>query len=90
MGMYDTVKRQAIKCPTCGQIIDDFQSKSGICHLFNVTEDELIADAKRFGVDQPYYYGYCYNCNTRVDFEWIPGHWEQTHETPDDRKIQII
>lgn len=89
MGLYDTVKRPAIKCPTCGEIIDDFQSKSGICHFLTLTEKQLIADAERFDVEQPYYYGYCNNCRTRVDFEWIPGHWEQTHETAEERRKSL-
>lgn len=86
MGMYDRVEREPIECPTCGRKIDDFQTKSGICQLLNLTEEQLIADAKRFDVDQPYYYGYCDNCMTRVDFEFIPGHWEQTHETQEERQ----
>ena len=86
MGMFDRVKRDAIKCPTCGKTIDDFQTKSGHCHLFNLTEDELIADAKRLGNDEPYYYGYCNNCMTRVDFSFVPGRWEHSFETQEQRK----
>lgn len=86
MGMFDRVKRDAITCPTCGETIDDFQTKSGICQLLSLTEDELIADAKRFDVERPYYYGFCPSCGTEVSFEYVPGHWEQEVETKEQRQ----
>lgn len=91
MGMFDNIKREEIVCPHCKKgIIKDFQSKSGICHNLYLTEEELIQDAKRFQVDQPYYYGYCPECETRVDFEYIPGHWEQTYETQEERRKTLL
>ena len=90
MGMFDTVKREEIICPHCGEgVINDFQSKSGICYDFYLTEEELIQDAKRFSVDNPYYYGYCPLCSTRVDFEYVPGYWKQTHETLEERRKSL-
>ena len=84
MGLYDTVKREAIDCPTCGAKIKTFQTKSGFNQLLTVTEDELVADVKRLGYLGeycPYYYGYCDVCHTRVDFEYVPARWEVSHET---------
>lgn len=85
MGMFDRVKRDAIECPNCGTAIDDFQTKSGINQLLSLTPEQLVEDAKRFDCSQPYYYGFCPNCGTEVDFEYIPGHWEETHETREAR-----
>lgn len=83
MGMFDWVKREEEKCPKCGHTIKDWQTKCGFNHLMLITPEQLIYDYERLvGAEAektgPWYYGYCPVCHTRVDFEWIPGHWERT------------
>lgn len=86
MGVYDTIERDPVDCPTCGAKITNFQSKSGHCLLQTIDEEQLIVDARRLGNDEPYYYGYCDQCRTRVDIYFIPGKWQMSHETPEQRK----
>lgn len=86
MGMFDRVQHEPIDCPTCGEKITDFQTKCGHCLLEVLSEEQLITDAKRLGNDEPYYYGYCDNCRTRVDYYFVPGTWQMSHETAEERK----
>lgn len=90
MGLYDSVKRRAIKCPTCGEKITCFQSKSGFRQMLTVTPKQLIEDYERCWRDEdgPVYSGYCDHCRTVVDFEWIPGHWEKSHETWEEQQAR--
>lgn len=83
MGMFDSVIREPIKCPTCGNTIDDFQSKSGFRQLLSVTPEQLIEDSYRvWGDMEVEYYGYCDECWTEVNFTYHPNNpekgWEQT------------
>lgn len=87
MGMFDSVKRDPVICPNCGKgVISEFQTKCGHCRLFNLTEDQLVIDAGRLGNSEPYYYGYCDECRTCVTFSFVPGHWEKSYETVEQRK----
>lgn len=93
MSLYDHIKRDSIKCPTCGATMDDFQSKSGFCHFLILTPKELVKDAERLGDIESedrhvQYYDYCTECGTEVTFEFIPGHWERFHTTKEERREQ--
>lgn len=60
MGMFDKVKRKAVKCPICGGEISDFQSKDGFRRLLTITPQQLVDDAYRLWGDiDVEYYGYC-------------------------------
>lgn len=59
MGMFDTVIYPETKCRTCGKPVTEYQSKSGFCHLLEVTPEQLREDALRDGADEVIFYGYC-------------------------------
>ena len=74
MGMFDWVKHPPEVCPKCGATTDDnWQTKCGFRHMLNCTEEELVADCKRLGVDDEdiYFYNYCDNCGEQIVFEWV-------------------
>jgi len=56
MGMFDYVKFK-IKCPNCGKLIDNFQSKDSVC---------LMNNLEFWEVDN--FYSSCTYCNTWVEF----------------------
>lgn len=59
MGMYDIVN-YSMECPTCGQIVDGFQTKSGE-RVLNVLE---FWEATNF-------YSFCESCGTWIEFDRI-------------------
>lgn len=62
MGMFDCIDFK-IKCPTCGKMVEGFQSKDNDCSL-----DLLqISDVNNF-------YSSCDNCETWIEFNHIRGH----------------
>lgn len=73
MGMFDWVDREPIYCPRCGEIVDTFQTKSGVNKLKTYTEEELIEVADSADCS---YYGYCDKCGKMTYFKYIPAHWE--------------
>lgn len=80
MGMFDYVIREPVKCPGCGRELNDFQSKSGFCHLLKVTPEQLIEDSKRlYGNDIVEYYDYCLEgkCEGAVLFYYEPDKPEE-------------
>ena len=74
MGMYDTVKREPVKCPGCGRELKSFQSKSGFCQLLTVTPEQLVEDCyRKWGYRGAEYYAYCLNgCWGELAFEYDP------------------
>jgi hypothetical protein len=54
--MFDTVKFE-MKCPRCGNIIKDFQSKDLGCFLDEVDVSEVVN-----------FYSGCYKCNIWIEF----------------------
>jgi len=56
MGMYDDVKFE-MDCPKCKTKLNNFQSKSGVCAMFQLDFWEV----------DNFYCG-CPNCNTWVEF----------------------
>jgi transcription elongation factor Elf1 len=56
MGMFDCVD-YAMKCPVCGVMLDDFQTKDTQCSLESVSLSEVN-----------YFYTSCGNCGTWVEF----------------------
>lgn len=54
--MYDNIKWEE-KCPHCGNIIDDFQSKDGPCAMFMLD----YWDVKNF-------YSSCNKCGTSIEY----------------------
>ncbi len=60
--MFDWVERKPVKCPICGQEINEFQSKDGFKKLLRLTPEQLIKDAYEvLGETEVQYYGYCDN-----------------------------
>lgn len=62
MGMFDYVNYE-MKCPTCGETVTGFQSKSGPCLLITVDP---------WSVDN--FYSSCKKCGTWIEYE--SGTWE--------------
>jgi hypothetical protein len=56
MGMYDNVKFE-MKCPTCGSIVNGFQTKDLGCMLDTVSVAEVIN-----------FYSHCSKCMTKIEF----------------------
>ncbi|MDP2363160.1 MAG: hypothetical protein Q8M94_05260 [Ignavibacteria bacterium] len=56
MGMFDNIN-YTMKCPKCGHLVGNFQSKDKGCSL---TELEL------WQVDN--FYSFCHNCETWIEF----------------------
>lgn len=56
MGMYDDIKFKT-KCPNCGNIVENFQSKSGPCAMFVLD----FTDVDNF-------YASCPTCNTWIEY----------------------
>jgi len=56
MGMFDWVEFEC-KCPLCGKLMDDFQSKDG---------EKLLKHLPVYAVNN--FYGSCDNCGTWIDF----------------------
>jgi len=71
MGMYDSVN-VVIDCPSCGEKLGDFQSKSGDC-LLNL----LQAD------DVDNFYSYC-TCGTEVVFNRPAKKTQVSEKAPPD------
>ena len=56
MGMFDYVKYE-MKCPTCGRLLNDFQSKDGMCVMATLE----ITEVRNFYIS-------CKRCRTWIVF----------------------
>lgn len=70
MGMFDHVDF-IVECPTCGKLVNGFQSKSGNCLLDTVNFSE---------VDN--FYSYCKYCGTWIEYNIK----EESKNEPEDLK----
>jgi hypothetical protein len=57
MGMFDYI-RFKVKCPLCGTLVQDFQSKDGQC---------LLETLEYWQVDN--FYSYCNNCGNSIEYK---------------------
>jgi hypothetical protein len=60
MGLYNLVKFST-KCPKCGELISDFQTKDGTLSL---------SEVEFYEVDN--FYSFCENCGTSLDYTLKP------------------
>lgn len=74
MGLFDYVDREPVECPQCGEMIKEFQSKSGFNRMLKVTPKQLVADCERLWGEEATvnYYGYCENCGCEVSYTYSP------------------
>ena len=57
MGMFDSIKDFKVKCPNCGVVVGNFQSKDGECML-NLVDYWTVN----------HFYSSCGNCNTWIEY----------------------
>lgn len=77
MGLYDNIN-VVIDCPSCGEKLGGFQSKSGDCLLDLLSPDD---------VDN--FYSYC-NCGTEVVFNRPAKKTQQTEKSPPDNLDTVL
>jgi hypothetical protein len=56
MGMFDSVNFST-PCPSCGAIVDGFQSKDGPCELLTLEPEQVST-----------FYSHCRSCGREVEF----------------------
>ena len=61
MGMFDYVNYE-MKCPTCGHLIDEFQTENGNCVMARLEITNVLN-----------FYTNCWRCNTWIEFTRKPA-----------------